>query len=283
MQLTTSQGKIKIVTESRNLPNIFDRISILSAAILLAYILAGFVSLPAQDLALQLPGFYLEIQINVQVVIAFLVAGLSATGVDWLVRDHPGFREKYTFQHWLLPALTAWAIGMALFQQPFGNQWWAIFVVGGGALILVLIAEYTVVDPTDVRQFPATIGLIALSFALYLILIITIRAIETRLFILLPTIFLATGLTSLRTLHLRLQGRWAFTHTAVIAIIIGQLSAALNYLPIEPVTFGLVLLGPAYALTSLVGGFLAGRNWRQAIGEPIFVLVIIGGIAIFVR
>jgi hypothetical protein len=271
------------VPEPQNSTNVFDRISILSAAILLAYTLAGFVSLPTQDLALQLPGFYLEFQINLQFVISLLVAGLSATGTDWLVRGHPQFQEKYTIHHWLLPALSAWVIGMVLFQQPFGLLWWITFIFGGGALTLVLIAEYIVVDPTDVRQFPATIGLIALSFALLLTLVITIRAVESRLFILVPTIVLASGLTSLRTLYLRLQSRWVFTPTVVIAILMGQLSAALNYLPIEPVTFGLAILGPTYALTSFFSSLMSGNKWRQAIVEPIFVLIVVGGIAFILR
>ena len=139
------------------------------------------------------------------------------------------------------------------------------------------------VDPEDVRHIPAVIGLTAISFALFLTLAITIRAAEIRLFLLVPTITVVCGLSSLRALHLRLHKRWAFTSTVVIAIIIGQLSAALNYLNIDPVTFGLVLLGPAYALTSLVGGVLERKYWRQIIAEPIFVLVIVWGFAFLIR
>ncbi|MFH1633371.1 MAG: hypothetical protein ABIG63_05085 [Chloroflexota bacterium] len=268
--------------KSRHFPNL-DRISILAATILLAYILTGFVSLPSRELSMQLPGIYLSIQLDVREVIAILIAALTATGADWLVREHPALEGKNTFQHWLLPALTAWAIGTMLYQQPFGVLWWIVFSIGGLILILVLIAEYIVVDTEDIRHVPATIGLTAISFALYLTLTITIRAAQVRLFLLVPAISIAIGLTCLRTLHLRLRGQWAFVQTAVIALIIGQIAAALNYLPLRPITFGLALFGPAYALPSLAGSFLEEKPWQGTIVEPILVLCVVWGIALWIR
>jgi hypothetical protein len=266
------------MAEIRHLPNI-NRVSVLSSSILLAYTLAGFFSFPARDFSFQFLGIFLEFQLNVQVVIALFVAGLTATGADSLVRDHPSFKGKTTIQHWLLPALVAWVIGLILFQQPFSILWWIIFGVGGLILILVLVAEYIVVDPDDTRHIVAVIGLTAISFALFLMLAITIRAAEIRLFLLVPTITFGCALSSLRALHLRLHQRWAFTATIVIAIIIGQMSAAFNYINIEPITFGLALLGPAYALTSLIGGLLEKKNWRQIIFEPVIVLCLVWGLA----
>jgi hypothetical protein len=270
-----------LVPEKRHLPNI-NRISVLASAILLAYTLAGFVSFPSRELAVQLPGVYINFQLNAQVIISIFVAGLTASGAEWLIREHPSFQEKYSVQHWLLPALVAWVIGLILFQQPFSILWWIIFAVGGTILILVLFAEYIVVDPEDVRHIPAVIGLTAIAFALFLTLAITLRAAEIRLFLMVPAISLGCGLASLRALHLRLYKRWAFTATLVISIIVGQISAALNYLNIEPVNFGLVLLASAYSLTSLVGGLLEKKNWRQVILEPIVVVVVIWGISIVI-
>lgn len=268
------------MAESKHLPNI-NRISVLSAAILLAFTVAGFISIPTQDLSIQIPSLFLDITINTELIITFLIAGLTASGADWLVREHPSFQGGISIQHWLLPALTAWVIGLILFQQPFSFLWWIIFAIGGATLILVLIAEYIVVDSKDVYHIPATIGLTALAFALFLTLTITIRNSEVRIFLLAPTITAASGLTSLRTLHL-LHKKWAFTQTAVIAIIIGQLSAALNYIRIDPISFGLILLGPAYALTSLAGDLLVRRFQKHMILEPMLVLGMVWGIAILI-
>jgi hypothetical protein len=266
---------MQFVPTSRHLPNP-DRISVLAATILIAYALSAFIQFPARKLAIQIPGIILlDVEINVHTILAILVAGVTAAGTSLLIREHPKWKDQNLVQHWLLPALTAWAIGIPLSQQDPGNLWWLGIGFGGGVLILVLIAEYIVVDPEDIRYAPATIGLSAVSFALFLILVITLRTMEFRLFLLLPAITLATGLTSLRTLHLRLHGYWALVPTAVIMLIITEIAAVLHYLPLKPITFGMVLLGPAYALTSFVGGLLEKKGWRQTISEPIAILVVV--------
>ena len=139
--------------KTRNLPDA-ERLSVLAATILLAYALARFVNLPGYELAIQLPGVYLSVEINVRTFVTLLVAGLTASGADWLLRDHPALGDRSTLEHWLLPALTAWVIGIPLFQTPPGPIWWAGFALGGGLLMLVLVAEYIAVDPEDIRQPP---------------------------------------------------------------------------------------------------------------------------------
>lgn len=266
----------------RNLPAP-DRLSVLAATILLAYALARFVNLPARELALQLPGLYLAVQVNIQTVIALLVAGLTATGADWLMRDHPAIKGNSTLEHWLLPALTAWVIGLPLFQLPLSPVWWVGFALGGGLLMLVLVAEYIVVDPEDARQPPAAAALTAVSFALFLVLAVALRFAGTRLFLILPAIVLAAGLVSLRALHLRLHGRWVFVEACIIAVLIGQMAAALHYWPLSPAAYGLALLGPAYALTSLVGSLAEGEMLPQAVIEPAVVLAVVWGAALWIR
>jgi hypothetical protein len=260
-----------------------DRLSVLAAMILLAYALARFIDLPGTSLGVQLPGFYISLQLNVQTIVAFLVALLTATGADWLLREHPALGKGATIEHWLLPALTAWVIGIPLFQVPLGPLWWAGFAVGGAFLMLVLVAEYIVVDSEDIRQPVAAAGLTVLSFALYLILAITLRIAGLRAFLIVPGLGFAIGLVSLRTLHLRLHGRWAFVPAGVIALLTAQIAAALHYLPITPVTYGLLLLGPAYALTSLLANLAEDEPLRQAVVEPALVLVIVLGAAWLTR
>jgi hypothetical protein len=260
-----------------------DRLSVLAATILLAYALGRLVDLPGRELALQLPGIYLRIQINVQTFVALLVAGLTATGMDWLLQDHPILKGNTRIQHWLLPALTASVISLPLFYLPIGLLWWIGFALGAILITLVLIAEYIVVDPDDVRQPLAAAGLTAISFALFLVLAATMRITGARLFILLPSLTLAMVLVSLRTLRLRLHSQWAVFEAIVIAMIIAQLTATLHYMPLSPVTFGLLLLGPAYALTNLFGNLAEGDPIRQALIEPVAVLILVYGAAIWIR
>src|SRR4030043_1005809 len=125
----------------RHLPD-STRLSVLSAVILLSYALARFIDLPERDLSLQLPGIFLPIKLNIQTAVALLVAGLTATGAEWLLRQHPHASGHSILEHWLLPSMTSLVIGLPLLRLPFGLQWLAGFVIGGTLLMLVLLAEY---------------------------------------------------------------------------------------------------------------------------------------------
>jgi len=228
-------------------------------------------------------GFRLGVSINVQTVVTLLVAALTATGADWLLQDHPAIGKSNRLEHWLLPALTSWIISFPLFQLPLSPLWWAGFALGGGLLMLVLLAEYIVVDPDDVRQPPAAAGLTVVSFALYLALAVALRFSGMRLFLVLPALMLSGWLVSLRSMHLQLHGTWAFLPAAAIAVLLGQFAAALHYLPISPIAYGLVLLGPAYALTVLMVSLAEGQTLRQGLVEPVVVLLIVWGVALWIR
>jgi len=228
-------------------------------------------------------GLYLSVEINVRTVVALLVTGLSATGADWLIRSHPSLKNKSTLEHWLLPVLTAWVIGVPLYRLTLGWSWLIGIVIGGALLMLVFVAEYIVVDPEDTRYALATAGLTALSFALFLMLAIALRTNGIRLLGVLPVLSLAGGLIALRTLHLRYQGIWAFWQAAALTLIIAQYTASLHYLPFSPITFSMTLIGPTYALISLVGNLYEGNKLKQAIIEPAIVLIIIWITAIWMN
>lgn len=260
--------------DHRNLPDA-NRLSVLAATILLAYALTPLIQFPEQDLGVQLPGFFLALEFNFSTVVSVLVALLAAAGADWLLQQHPLNTQRRRAAHWLLPALTAWVIGVPLTNLQVGLEWWAVFAFGGGLLMLVFVAEYIVLDPTDVRHGPATIGLTAVSFALYLVLAIAVRAAGFRLYTLLAALVPAMFLVSLRSLYLRLGGQWKYAWALGISLVIGQFAVGLHYLPISPIQFSLMLLGLSYALTSLAGSIEEGRAWQTLWIEPAVMLAVI--------
>ena len=275
----------------RHLPD-FDRISVMTAMILLAYAMARYVNLPSRVLEIYLPGTYLEIEINVNTIVALLVAGLTASGADWSIRRHPALEARRTVQHWVLPGLTAWVLGVTLNALPSSPLWWFIFTVGGGLLLLVLIAEYVVVDANDPYFPTARAGLTALSFALYLSLAILLRTNETRFLLLLPALSISIGMISLRAIYLRLYNEGLFTQenalravlaAFIVAVVLTQITTALHFWPVTPIVFGLALLGPAYSLTYLMITLTDGRKISKALLEPTLILATIWGMAIWNR
>jgi hypothetical protein len=268
--------------EHQYLPNT-DRLSVLAASILLSYALLPFIRLPERALDLQLAGIVFEFKVNFFTILVIISAGMAAAGTDWLLSDHPRLGDQRTYQHWLIPAMTTWVIGVPLSTLAVGPQWWAVFAFGGLLLVLVLVSEYIAVDPYDTRHAPAAIGLTAVSYALFLILTITLVAAGTRLYVLLPAISAAVFLVSLRNLNLRLGSRWCIVWSAVVALIIGQVAAALHYWPLSPLRFGLFILGLAYSLASVAGSVEEGRSLRELWIEPVVMLVILWGMAILLR
>lgn len=259
-----------------------DRLSILSASILLAYAASRFVDLPPWDFSVQLPGFYLALEVNIHTLVTLLVAGLTASGADLLLRDHPKMKGKPTVEHWLLPALTAWTLGIPLIQLEIGLEWLISFIVGGAILMLVLVAEYISVDPEDERYSMASAALTAVSYALFLILAISLQSAGLRLYLILPALLFAAVLVSLRTLHLRVIGHWLYLPTMVIIVILAGIISALHYWPISPITYGLLVLGPAYSLTSLIAALSEDQPLKRAFIEPGLMLVAVWGTAIWI-
>ena len=272
-------GTILFVNESRYLPDA-NRVGVLTATVLLAYALSRLVQTPQFTIAMQLPGFYFSYPISLSTVMVFLAAGLTATGMDWLLRSHPSLGDKRTIEHWLLPTLSAFIIGIPLTILPPGKAWWIGFGIGSLLLVLIFFAEYIVVEPSAPNYAIATAGLTALSFAIYLILTTALRYGGARLFLLAPALFIAAGLVSLRTLHLRTGQKWEYNWAIGIALVCTQIAAGLHYWPVSPVQFGLVLLAPLYALSTFAGNLLEGIPVRRAIIEPLIALGLAWGVAI---
>lgn len=262
-----------------SLPDI-NRIGILTAAVLLAFALTRL--LPASQVVLRwtVGDFFLTLPVNLTTIMTLFAAGITATGMDWLLRGHPALGSKRTVEHWLLPMLTTIVIGVPLSLLPGGASWWVTFAIASLALVTVFVAEYVAVDPVA-PSYSAAMGLLtALSYAVYLILLTTMRTSSPRLIITIPTVFIVSGLVSLRALHLRLQ-RWEFAWALGITFILSQLAAALHYWPISPIQYGLTLLGPLYALTSLAGNLGEETPIRRASIEPLAALMLAWAAAAF--
>jgi hypothetical protein len=264
---------------SRNLPDA-DRLGVLTATVLLTYALTRIVQAPEFQLSVQLPGFYFAIPFTLETVMTLMAAGLTATGMDWLLRGHPGLKNKPTVEHWMLPTLTTFVIGTPLAILPGGNVWWLAFTIGALLITLVFMAEYVVVDPAAPNYSLARSGLTALSYALFLILVTALQFAGARLFLLIPALFISSALVALRILHLDGADRWDFPWAIGIGLVCAQLGAGLHYWPITPLQWGLAVTGPLYALTLLCASLTEGSPLRRAGAGPGLVLLVSWGAAI---
>lgn len=268
--------------ESGRLPN-SQKLSLLIATILLAFVIARFVQDPGLPIDFTFAGIYIPLNISLAAIIAVIVAILTASGTDWLLRDYQITDRGALVQHWVLPGLTAWVIGFPLRLLPISPLWWAGFASAGIILLLVITAEYVASNPDDIRQPFAAAGLIALSYMLFLILIITLRTTSLRLIFFLPTVGLSVGLVIMRALHLRLHGSWLYPQAVAGVLLVVQFAAALHYLPLSPISVGLFLLGLLYAYVNFVVNFSQTAILRQALSDSVFVIAVLWALALLLR
>lgn len=268
---------------SRNLPD-QTRLSIVAGVIVLSYAMIPFAHLPAQNITIRLPFAVFSLNLEFGTLLSFFVALLAALGSDWLIQLHPHRQKNSLVQHGFLPALTALVIGVPLNSLHSGPEWWIVLALGAGLQVLILIAEYIVVDNSSVAHLPAAMGLTTVSFSLYLILAIALRAAGVRLYLLLPALVFSVGLLVYRTLNLRNPGgtRNIFW-VAAISIFIGQIVIGLHYLPLRPLTFGLITVSFAYALTTFSSNFEEGHQGRFLWFEPLFLFLLLLSLSIFIH
>jgi hypothetical protein len=260
-----------------------DRVGVLTSTVLLAFALTHLIQSPEFNLEVQLPGFFLLIPLNLTTAMSVLTAGLTATGMDWLLHSHPALDNRPTYQWWLLPTLTTFVIGIPLSILPNGVAWWVGFAVAGTFLFLVFVAEYVVVDPGAPYYAIAIAGLTAISYTLFFILAVALRYSGARLYLLLPALFLAALLASLRILHLRLTGRWEYAWSVGIAFVCIQIASGLHYWPLSPIQFGLMLIGSLYGLTNLAVNLGEDQPARRAMLEPAIIIGLCWGLAILIQ
>jgi hypothetical protein len=270
------------VNEHRNLPNV-DRFSVVVAMILIAYSLTAVITLPMQTINIQLPGFLLAMDVNFLTIVSVLVALLAAIGCDWLISDHPFFDPKTRWQHWFIPALTAFIIGVPLGVMQVSPAWWWVFGLGGVLLAGVLLSEYISVDPGDNRSALASLSLSSVSLALFLTLTISLRGSGFRLYIVLAAIAPATFLVTARSLQLRIGGTIKTAWAAGITLVMIQLATGFYYLPLKPIQFGLLLMGCLFALITLTGNIMENRSPQGIWIEPLLVVFLFSFSAILVH
>ena len=235
--------------EGRYLPD-GNHVGVLTAAVLLAYALTRLINTPGFTLTLQLPGFYFAYPLTLSAAMTVMATGLTATGMNWLLHSHPSLQGN-TIEHWLLPTLTAFIIGASLDVLPFGTLWWIGLAFSAEILVSIFIAEYVSMN-TDAPIYAfASAALTALSYALFLMLVIALRAADTASFSLRrlfssppdwsPCVRFTFVLAVTGNSHGRLASPWPPPRSRLVCIT-GRSS---------PLQFGLILLGPLYALTLL--------------------------------
>jgi hypothetical protein len=249
----------------------FDRLSVLTAIILLAFALVRVVQLPTRPLRAMLFGSSIGFDVDGAFVLLVLVAALISAGADSLMRSHPQLRGaslRRSVVHWILPGGAALGLGLLLTRLPAGVGWWAGLAFTAVFLVLVLIAEYTVIAPDDSGFYWAALSLTVLAYAVALVFFAFLRLSGARAAITATAAALVSGLIALRLLLLAgASAREALPYALVLGLGLGQCTWALNYWPAGPLGTGLMLLVIFYTGTGLAQQHLVGALTRRMVIE----------------
>ncbi len=254
-----------------------DRLSVVTATIMLAFAMTQLISLPIQQFSFAVFGIVVDYMFDFSTVMIGFTVLLAAAGTEWLIQSHPE-KSRYTsrweyIRHWIVPVLTSLVIGVALNAFAGRLVWWVVYILGSLLLFAVFIAEYNVVIADDYRNPLATVGLSALSFVLYLLLAIAVSSEGLRLFVRVPLLGAGAMMVISRALFLRL-GKWHTLWAVVASLILSEIVVGFHYLPLSPIQFGLLLVGIAYALTSIITAIKESRQSLALWGEPISMIAL---------
>ncbi len=244
-----------------------DRMSTLTALILLTNTLIRIVALPAFEAEFSILGLLIRFELNASLFMISLAAALAAAGADWLIHSHPkSVSAKVQPIHWVIPGLAAAATGAVLTYIPDGPGLWIGLILTAVLLMAVVMAEFVVVDSKDTRFDVASVGLSALAHLLLISALFAILAADLRAVFSVPLIFFSNAAVVWRLLHLNQLSDQAAKYALLISLLNTQLAWALHYWPIPPLQSAL-LLGLVMYLTN--GLILLHRQKRIVRGRLI--------------
>jgi hypothetical protein len=165
--------------------------------------------------------------------------------------------------HWIVPGATALALGSLLNRTPFGPLWWLGLGLSAVVLIVVLVAEYILVDPQDAAWNIAALGLTAHTYALALVLFALLHSLSARALISATAAGLIAAALAARLLALKTDAPSTPVYAAVAGLISAETIWALNYWRVPAASAALLALLPFYLAVGVAQQHLTGRLTRR--------------------
>jgi hypothetical protein len=253
-----------------------DRVSVLIWVVLFGLAAQRLLMLPEHTFSTTVLGSPITLTLTGTTLLAALLAGLVATGTESVVRAHPrnqpglfdgwaaGARRRTAplRTHWVYWALPIALIVVALLLLPLAPSrlyWLVGLMLTGGLLGLSMAGIYYTIDPFATGYRRARLGLNALTYGVTLLLFLVVYRTRTR------SIVSATEVTVVSTLLALELLRGSERPTSLVALyagiaglVLGQATWALNYMRLDGLTGGLLLL-LLFAAELLLSSLMAGR------------------------
>jgi hypothetical protein len=207
-----------------------------------------------------------------------MLTTLSCMGANAVIRTHPGVSQPDhppIFIYWILPGLTGFNAAILLERASTWPLWWAGLLLTGSAIALVVLAEFSTVDPLMLGYARSRLILNVIAYALAcasfsLIYSTRGRSVLTATAISLIGFVLAFEL--LNTTEVRF--RKTVLYSLFTALLLGESAWALNYWRLSALAGGMILLLIFYTVVGVVQQLLLDRLTRRTLIEFAIVTAI---------
>mgnify|MGYP001168162845 CR=1 FL=1 len=265
-------------------PQFFPRtgqLSVLTAVIGLGYAVSRFLHLPARNLETMLFGSPISVRIDGKAILLLLLTALITTGTDVLMRSHPRLRQDpldlRPLCHWIVPSLTALGAGVLLNGLAAGPLWLLGMLVGTAVLVLVLVAEYAVIEPAHQVFYQMQIGLTLLAYLVALVWFSWVALLGVRSAFSATSTLLIGGLISFRLLRLHaIPAPEAGWNSLAVGLLLAELMWVLGYWSLPALVVGAWLL----VVLHLAIGFVRIGHNRNLSGRSVAEYTLVALIAL---
>jgi hypothetical protein len=233
--------------------NYRSHLSVTIWIVLASLTLGGFITIPERTFSVTVFNSPIAFHFSASFLAGMIALAATWAGLEAALRTHP---QKallhHTFRFWGLPT-TIVLTGAVLLPGIRANGVWLLVLGAMGIMLAISMAgEYHTINPVAPTYARARLLLNGLDYIVAAVAFILLYLSNSRSLISASLIGLVAGLLSLDLLR-GSQVRWRliFLYSVVIALMLAQLTAVLNYWPFASVRVALVLLVGFYLLIGL--------------------------------
>jgi hypothetical protein len=264
-----------------------DRISVACWVVVFGLGVSLLLQIPTTQIAFRALGSPITLSLSAGTLMALLVALAAAAGTESVVRLHPQFPRRLrsaAWAYWALPMAIGSLTVVLLPQVPTRLLQVIVMLIAGVLLAAALYSLYTTVEPGQPGFRRARFVLDALSYGAALLLFLFVYQTRTRSLLSGTLVAMTATLLAIEILRTSTtKTSLVLIYGAIVGLLLGQITWALNYWPLLPgLTGGLLLLLSFYLAVGIAQQELQNRLTPRVLMEfGVFGIVALGLIILF--
>lgn len=264
-----------------------ERISVVVWVLVFGFGLSLLLRIPTTEISFRAFGSPTQVELTTTAIMAMVLAIAASAGTESLIRLHPkrqANRLGLTWAYWALPAAIS-IITVVLLPSISTRLLQVVVILTAGVLLMVaLYSLYATVEPGQPGFRRSRFWLDALAYGVALLLFLFVYESRTRSLLSGTMIAMTATLLAVELLRTSTnETRHVLMYSAVVGLLLGEMTWALNYWPLLPgLTGGLLLLLSFYLAVGIALQGLQGRLTQRVMLEfGVFAIVAVILIVLF--